>query len=150
MLNNLIFILGLYGRLRDLATIDEKYNVAATVACGLWDHWVVDTDGTGEEAINFLREKNLPFQNFQCLNKLQRYVQMARRPFKAPQESHRLFDLIKTSKPELSAAFYKALGDTLVAENIDIGSEIAYAPSNRNKVTTLAGEVIDPSGKAFS
>jgi len=136
----------LYGRLRDLATINEKYNVAATVASGIWDNWVVDNEVTGEQAIKFLRERNLPFQNFQCLNKLQRYLANSARPFNAPHNSHRLFDLIKISKPELASVFYKALNDTLVADNIDIGSEIAYSRDNRCSVTTLAGEIINPGG----
>jgi structural maintenance of chromosome 4 len=49
----------------------------------------------------------------------------------------RLFDLVDT-KDELRPAFYNALGNTVVARNIDHASEIAYAPKSQlRKVVTL-------------
>ena len=49
----------------------------------------------------------------------------------------RLFDLVDT-KDELRPAFYNALGNTVVARNMDHAAEIAYAPKSQlRKVVTL-------------
>lgn len=105
---------GLYGRMKDLATIDEKFNVGATVATGVLEYWVADTADTATECINFLKSKGLPPQTFMCLEKMKRFEGMARNPFKTPQGAHRIFDLLKLSKPELAPAYYKAYFNTLV------------------------------------
>ena len=57
----------------------------------------------------------------------------------------RLVDLIKINDPKLQAAFYYALRDTLVAENLEQATRIAYG-RERHRVVTLKGELIEPSG----
>lgn len=42
---------GIYGRLGDLGTIDEKYDVAITTACSFLDYFVVDTVSNAERCI---------------------------------------------------------------------------------------------------
>jgi structural maintenance of chromosome 4 len=49
-----------------------------------------------------------------------------RKPFNAPQDSKRLFDLIKFKNDDYKAAFYFALKDTLVCRDIETASRIAY------------------------
>ena len=56
----------------------------------------------------------------------------------------RLVDLIKINDPKLQAAFYYALRDTLVAENLEQATRIAYG-RERHRVVTLKGELIEPS-----
>lgn len=109
---------GLYGRLKDLATIDEKYNVAASVATGMLDYWVVDTDSTGAECIQFLKDKRLPAQTFLCVNKMGAAADGCRRPFHTPPEALRIFDLLKINYPELAPVYYKAYYNTLVRKTI--------------------------------
>ena len=46
---------GFYGRLGDLGTIDDEYDVAITTACGFLDHMVVETTTDGEACIAYLR-----------------------------------------------------------------------------------------------
>jgi len=130
-----------------LAKIDEKYNVAVTVSNNFWEHWICDNDVTGEACINFLKAKGLPFQNFVCLNKLTSQMQLLKRPFNPPKDSLRLFDLLEFSKPEVAPAFYKAVKDTLVVNDLDIAQRIAYGQGGY-RVTTLRGDIIDPSGNA--
>jgi chromosome segregation ATPase len=105
---------GLYGRLKNLATIPEKYNVAATMATSMLEYWVADNEKTSGEIINFLRTKGLPVQSFMCLNKLRMDGQMRER-FVAPDQSHRIFDLLNITEPDVAAAFFKAFRNTLVS-----------------------------------
>lgn len=105
---------GLYGRMKDLATIEEKYNIGATVSTGMLDYWIVDNDQTGAECIQFLKDRRLPSQSFLCLSKMGQNVEQCRQPFRTPPNSKRIFDLLKLTKPETAPAYYKAFRDTLV------------------------------------
>ncbi|KAI9437783.1 hypothetical protein BJY52DRAFT_1382341 [Lactarius psammicola] len=59
--------------------------------------------------------------------------------------SPRLFDLVKPKEPRFAHAFYKALRDTLVAQDLAQANRIAFG-TRRWRVVTLAGELIDSSG----
>lgn len=47
---------------------------------------------------------------------------------------------------DVRTAFYYALRDTLVAENLDQASRIAYG-AQRFRVVTLGGDLIETTGK---
>lgn len=50
----------------------------------------------------------------------------------------RLFDLVRVRRPEHAPAFFYALGDTLVATDLEQASRIAYAGDKRwARVVTL-------------
>lgn len=57
----------------------------------------------------------------------------------------RLFDLIKVEDDRVRPAFYYALRDTLVANEIDQATRIAYG-AKRFRVVTLKGDLIETSG----
>ncbi|KAI1757713.1 RecF/RecN/SMC N terminal domain-containing protein [Xylaria castorea] len=61
---------GFNGRLGNLGTIDEKYDVAISTACGALDNFVTDTVEAGQQCIEYLRKTNLGRGNFICLDKL--------------------------------------------------------------------------------
>ena len=61
---------GIHGRLGDLGTIEDKYDVAVSTACGYLDFIVVDTIKSAEECINYLREYRLGRSSFICLDKV--------------------------------------------------------------------------------
>lgn len=63
----------------------------------------------------------------------------------SPENVPRLFDLIRVEDERVLPAFYFALRDTLVAENLDQGQRIAYG-AKRYRVVTLGGDVIETSG----
>jgi len=105
---------GLYGRLKNLATIPEKYNVAATMASGMLEYWVADNDQTSEDCISLLRSKGISVQSFLCLDKMGPAANQLKQRFDTPAQSHRIFDLLNISKPELAPAFYRAFRNTLV------------------------------------
>ncbi len=70
---------------------------------------------------------------------------MREKPFNVPADSKRLYDLIQISDPKYRDAFYFALKDTLVSENLDIATKIAYG-QERHRVITIRGELIEKSG----
>lgn len=65
--------------------------------------------------------------------------------FKSPETVPRLFDLVKTKEEKILPAFYFALRDTLVANDLDQATRIAYGKT-RYRVVTLQGQLLDQSG----
>lgn len=58
----------------------------------------------------------------------------------------RLFDLIRVEDERVRPAFYFALRDTLVANDLDQATRIAYG-QQRFRVVTLDGQLIELAGK---
>jgi len=63
-----------------------------------------------------------------------------------PEKVPRLFDLVKPKSPEYLPAFIKALGNTLVANDMEQANRIAFGGSRRWRVVTLDGGLIETSG----
>ncbi|KAL1900493.1 Structural maintenance of chromosomes protein 4 [Sporothrix stenoceras] len=133
---------GFHGRLGNLGTIDQKYDVAISTACPSLDNFVTDTVEAGQQCIEYLRKTNLGRGNFICLDKL-RTRDLA--PIRTPEDAPRLFDLIRAKDDRFRPAFYHALQDTLVATDLAQANRIAYG-AKRWRVVTLDGELIDKSG----
>merc|ERR1719482_2072485 len=107
------------------------------------DYVVVETAAGGQKCIEFLREKKLGRANFVVLDQVKAPKPAGATPDGAP----RLFDLVKPSHPKYAGAFYMALRDTLVAEDLDEAVKLAYQPDNsRWRVVTTDGKLIDTSG----
>ncbi|KAJ3715083.1 RecF/RecN/SMC N terminal domain-containing protein [Lentinula raphanica] len=137
-------ITGFHGRLGSLGTIPEKYDVAITTACGSLNNMVVDTVAQGQACLEYLRSNNIGRATFLVLEKIS-YSQAVLSPPKTPENVPRLFDLITPKDPKFAEVFYKAVGDTLVAKDMDQANRIAFG-EKRAKVVTLAGQVIETSG----
>ena len=138
---------GIHGRLGDLGTIEDKYDVAVSTACGYLDFIVVDTIKSAEECINYLREYRLGRSSFICLDKVgQQVAQFLNAPFSPPQNSRRLYDLIRPSDERFKPAFYFAVKQTLVCEEINVATHTAYNLDRRHRVVTVGGELIELSG----
>lgn len=133
---------GFHGRLGNLGTIDQKYDVAISTACGALDNFVTETVEAGQQCIEYLRKNNLGRGNFICLDKM-RARDLS--PIQTPEDAPRLFDLVQTKADKFRPAFYHALQDTLVATDLAQANRIAYG-AKRWRVVTLAGELIDKSG----
>lgn len=133
---------GFHGRLGNLGTIDKKYDVAISTACPSLDNFVTDTVEAGQQCIEYLRKTNLGRANFICLDRL-RTRDMS--PIQTPEDAPRLFDLVKPKEDRFRPAFYHALQDTLVADDLAQANRIAYG-ARRWRVVTLDGELIDKSG----
>ncbi|KAJ6645839.1 Structural maintenance of chromosomes protein 4 [Pseudolycoriella hygida] len=134
---------GILGRLGDLGGIDAKYDVAISTCCGRLDNIVVDTVSTAQACIEYLKEANAGRATFIALEKVKDI--RGRDRIQTPENVHRLYDLIKYEDPQVLPAFYFALHDTLVADDIEQATRIAYG-AKRYRTVTLKGELIEISG----
>jgi structural maintenance of chromosome 4 len=133
---------GFHGRLGNLGTIDQKYDVAISTACPQLDNMVVDTVESGQQCIEYLRKNNLGRANFILLDRL---AKRDMSPVQTPEGVPRLFDLVKPKDEKLKPAFFQVLTNTLVAEDLDQAERIAYG-AKRWRVVTLDGKLIDTAG----
>ncbi|KAJ5555215.1 Structural maintenance of chromosomes protein [Penicillium sp. DV-2018c] len=133
---------GFHGRLGNLGTIDEKYDVAISTACPSLDNMVVETVEVGQQCIDYLRKNNLGRANFILLDRLPRR-DMSK--IYTPESVPRLFDLVKPKDPKFAPAFYSVMQNTLVAKDLEQANRIAYG-ARRWRVVTEDGQLIDVSG----
>lgn len=125
-----------------LGTIPDEYDVAVSTAGGGLNNLVVDTVEQGQTCIEYLRKQNVGRASFLVLEKLSpRGMDRISTPENVP----RLFDLIKPKEARFAPAFYKAVGNTLVAKDLDQANRIAFG-ARRCRVVTLAGQLIEASG----
>ncbi|XP_074046941.1 structural maintenance of chromosomes protein 4 isoform X2 [Macrotis lagotis] len=136
---------GIYGRLGDLGAIDEKYDIAISSCCGALDYIVVDTIDTAQICVNFLKKQNIGVATFIGLDKI-RVSEKNMNPIQTPENTPRLFDLVKVKDEKIRQAFYFALHDTLVANNLDQATRVAFQKDKRWRVVTLQGQIIEQSG----
>ncbi|KNC78249.1 hypothetical protein SARC_09307, partial [Sphaeroforma arctica JP610] len=137
---------GIIGPLGSLGTIPDEYDVAVTTACSALNHIVVDTVSTGQKCTEYLRSAQLGRATFLILEKQGHLVNQMRRSVKAPENVHRLFDLITPAHEDYLPAFYFALRNTLVANDMQQATRIANSGGTQHRVVTLTGELIDTSG----
>jgi len=138
---------GFHGRLGSLGTIDAKYDVAVTTACGALSWLVVDDADAGSACVEFLRANNLGRAKFIMLDKVAWIAERMGAHFAAPEGVPRLFDLVKPREAKFAPAFYFALRNTLVAADMDQAVRIAYVDGvATHRVVTLTGELIDTTG----
>ncbi|GLC75387.1 hypothetical protein PLESTF_001631400 [Pleodorina starrii] len=138
---------GIYGRLGDLGAIDAKYDAAVSTAVGALDNILVETTSDAQRAVEHLRRTNAGCATFLILEKQQHLERPASERIDTPEGCPRLFDLIKIKEPKLRAAFYYACGNTLVANDLEQASRIAYGNDRRfRRVVTLQGQLIADSG----
>ncbi|KAM9853058.1 structural maintenance of chromosomes protein 4 [Aulostomus maculatus] len=136
---------GILGRLGDLGAIDEKYDVAISSSCGALDNIVVDTIDTAQKCVTFLKEQNIGVATFIGLDKMKVWEKnMA--PIRTPEDSPRLFDMVKVKDESVRPAFYFALRDTLVAQDMEQATRMAFQRDKRWRVVTLKGQIIEMAG----
>lgn len=138
------------GRLGDLGAIDSKYDVAISTACPQLNNIVVDSSATGQKAVAYLRAQKLGRATFIMMDKISNLASSANAHVNTPEQVPRLFDLV-TCSPDYKTAFYFALRDTLVADNLEVAVRLAYGRDGKRwRVVTLAGELIDTSGNPIA
>ena len=110
------------------------------------DNIVVADAETGQKCVQFLREKNVGVGTFLILDK-QRFDDDVIKRGKSADGAPRLFDLVRPADDKFRVAFYYALRDTLVANDLDHAVKIGYDTNGKTKrVVTLQGQLIDSSG----
>ncbi|XP_053620352.1 structural maintenance of chromosomes protein 4 isoform X2 [Plodia interpunctella] len=136
---------GVFGRLGDLGGIDAKYDVAISTCCGPLDNIVCDTVETAQACVEFLKRHDIGRATFIALDKQQHLKQYYERNVTYPENAPRLFDLVKLKDLRVQPAFYFALRDTLVANDLEQATRISYG-TTRYRVVTLKGDVIEIAG----
>ncbi|BDA46592.1 Structural maintenance of chromosomes protein 4 [Coccomyxa sp. Obi] len=139
---------GIRGRLGDLGAIDGKYDVAVSTAAPALDYVVVADTASAQKCVELLRSRKLGVATFLILDKQAHLAAKCAQAGAPPPEGvPRMFDLVKCSDEALRPAFFYALGDTVVAGDLDQASRIAYGRDKRwARVVTLQGEIINDSG----
>lgn len=137
---------GVYGRLGDLGTIPKKYDIAVSTACGMLDAIVVDTTEDAQAVIGFIRQQDLGRATCISLDKIRGREAEMNQAVQTPENVPRLVDLIKATDPKFNVAFFFALQHTLVANDMDQASRVAFQGRKRWRVVTLQGQLIDTSG----
>lgn len=135
---------GILGRLGDLATISEQYDIAVSTACGMLDHIVVQTTAGAQKCLDFLRKHNLGRANFIPLDKMAKGAHD--RSVETPENAPRLFDLISPTTCAVAPAIFLGVGNTLVAPDLDVATRWAYDYNKRWRVVTLDGKLIETAG----
>jgi structural maintenance of chromosome 4 len=135
---------GILGRLGDLATVDEKFDVAVSTACSMLDHIVVQTTAGAQRCLAFLRQHDLGRANFIPLDKMKKGAHD--HAVETPEGATRLFELIHPANFSVTPAFYLGVGNTLVAPDLETATRWAYEFDKRWRVVTLDGQLIETSG----
>jgi structural maintenance of chromosome 4 len=104
---------------------------------------VVDRVSEAQACIEYLRKNNVGRASFMVLEKLGS-GQPER--INAPEGVPRLYDLVTPRDPKYAPAFFKAMGNTLVANDMDQANRIAFSGTKRWRVVTLDGALIESSG----
>ena len=68
------------------------------------------------------------------------------RVVETPENAPRLFDLISPANYAITPALYLAVGNTLVAPDLETASRWAYEYSRRWRVVTMDGKLIETAG----
>eukprot|EP01039_Chlorochromonas_danica_P004811 gene4811-5275_t len=136
------------GRLGDLACIESKYDVAINTACKHLNYIVVQRTEDAQQIISYLRDNQLGRASFIVLDQMEDYKVRMNQAYAPPSaDVVRVFDLLQdVHSAEVRAAFYMALGNTLVAENLDLAVSVAYNGRVSHRVVTVEGQLIDTSG----
>eukprot|EP00578_Thalassiosira_sp_NH16_P013877 CAMPEP_0181124522 /NCGR_PEP_ID=MMETSP1071-20121207/26531_1 /TAXON_ID=35127 /ORGANISM="Thalassiosira sp., Strain NH16" /LENGTH=1385 /DNA_ID=CAMNT_0023209843 /DNA_START=14 /DNA_END=4171 /DNA_ORIENTATION=- len=135
---------GVMGRLGDLASVDERYDVAVSTACGMLDHIVVQTTAGTQKCLEFLRRHNLGRASFVPLDKMKKGAHD--RAVETPENAPRMFDLIHPGHTSITPALFLAVGNTLVAPDLETATRWAYEFGKRWRVVTVDGKLIETSG----
>jgi structural maintenance of chromosome 4 len=107
------------------------------------DHIVVQTTAGAQRCLEFLRKYNLGRASFIPLDKQKKGAHD--RTVETPENAPRLFDLIVANFKALPA-LYLAVGNTLVAPDLETATRWAYDFSKRWRVVTLDGKLIETAG----
>eukprot|EP00884_Botryococcus_braunii_P019465 jgi/Botrbrau1/6201/Bobra.0344s0041.1 len=140
-------ISGIHGRLGDLGSIDKQYDVAASTASAALDYIVVEDTPTAQRCVELLRSRGLGVATFLILDKQKHLEHKAAEKLQPPEGVPRLLDLVRIRDNRLKVAFCYAFANTVVANDLDQASHIAYGSDKRwSRVVTLQGEMINESG----
>lgn len=133
---------GIHGTIAELASVDEKFQVAMNVAAGpRMQAIVVDDDEVAAEAIQLLKRKDLGRAIFLPLNKMREYRPKGKSLMTVSKTMGFAIDLIEFDE-KYRAAFSYVFGDTMVVRSLDDARKLMGGV----RLVTLEGELIEASG----
>ena len=133
---------GIHGTIQELATVDEGYETALSVAAGSkMQAVVVDDDQVAADAIAYLKKEKLGRVTFLPLTKMMGGKPRAKAIMSEKDSEGYAIDLISFNQKYYNAFWY-VLGDTLVVKDMDTARRIMGGI----RIVTKAGELIEASG----
>ena len=132
---------GVHAPLVQLGTVDKEYSTAMEVAFGgRMAHIVVDDEHVASVAIELLKSSNAGRATFIPLNKIKRAPSKLQLP-KDKGVIDYAINLVDFDDEYIDAFFY-AVGDTLVVEDIECAKKLI----GKYRMVTLQGELLEKSG----
>ncbi|KFV62823.1 Structural maintenance of chromosomes protein 1A, partial [Dryobates pubescens] len=120
-----------YGRLIDLCQpTQKKYQIAVTKVLGKnMDAIIVDSEKTGRDCIQYIKEQRGEPETFLPLDYLELVI-----------------DVIRYEPPHIKKALQYACGNALVCDNVEDARRIAFGGHQRHKTVALDGTLFQKSG----
>lgn len=138
---------GVYGRLIDLCEpVHKKYTLAITRVLGRnMDAIVVDTEKTGRDCIQYLREQRAEPEMFLPLDGIQ--VKPVNEKLRQIGGSAKLIiDVVRFEPPVIKRALQFACGNSLVCDGMEEARKLAFGGAERKKTVSLDGILFQKSG----
>ena len=133
---------GIHGTIQELATVDEGFETALSVAAGSkMQAIVVDDDQVAADAIAYLKKEKLGRVTFLPLTKMMGGKPRAKAIMSEKDSEGYAINLIDFNQKYYNAFWY-VLGDTLVVKDMDTARRIMGGI----RIVTKAGELIEASG----
>lgn len=101
---------------------------------------------TAQQCVQYLKKNNIGAATFIGLDKVEVWRKDASSKISTPDNAPRLYDLVRVKDKKVSTAFFFALRNTLVADDLEKATKTAFQGSKRWRVVTLQGQLIDQSG----
>lgn len=138
---------GVYGRLIDLCEpANRKYSVAITKVIGRdLDSIVVDTEKTGKDCIQFMKDQHAQPATFLPLDTIQ--VKPVNAQLRELGGSCKLIlDVIKCEPPAVKKALQYACSNAVVCDTMEEARKVAFGGAERRKAVSLDGTLFSKAG----
>ncbi|KAJ7391319.1 Structural maintenance of chromosomes protein 1B [Desmophyllum pertusum] len=138
---------GVYGRLTDLCgPVHKKYSLAVTRVLGRnMDAIVVDTEKSGKDCIQYLREQRADPEMFLPLDSIQ--VKPVNEKLRQIGGTAKLvIDVMKFEPVVIKKALQFACANALVCDGMDEARKLAFGGAERKKTVSLDGTLFQKSG----
>jgi chromosome segregation protein len=135
---------GIHGTIAELAEVEDRYEVALSIAAGArMQSIVVDNDECAAAAIEYLKKMKIGRATFLPLNKMNEGRPRGKALMANRNDSSLGFALdLVNFEPKYKAAFWYVLGDTVVVENLKTARKLMGGI----RLVTLGGELIEAAG----
>lgn len=137
---------GIYGPLSKLINVDDEYSVAVEVALGAaMQNIVVETESDAKRAIYFLKNNKLGRATFLPVSSIKPRA-LEEKGLDDNLGFVAIASELVSCKNEFKSIIENLLGRVVIVEDMDCAIGIAKRYSNRFKLVTVDGQVINPGG----